>query len=70
MARLSSRDLALERRKALTTPGKKAPAAARSGYSRVRTAADARPTRTRANAPVEPVVPAAAAPQQAKVFTT
>ncbi len=70
MARLSSRELALERRKALTTTGKKAPAAARSGDSRVRTAADARPTRTRANAPVEPVVPAAAAPQQAKVFTT
>ena len=70
MARLSSRELALERRKALTTTGKKAPAAAGSGASRVRTAADARPTRTRANAPVETVAPAAAAPQQSTVFTS
>ena len=59
MARLSSRELALERRKALTTAGKKASVAVGSGDNRVRTASDARPTRTLANAP-EPV---AAAPQ-------
>ena len=48
MARLSSRELALERRKALTTSGKKAAVA--SGSGRVRIAADARSTRTLANA--------------------
>ena len=48
MARLSSRELALERRKALTTSGKKASVA--SGSGRVRIAADARSTRTNANA--------------------
>ena len=48
MARLSSRELALERRKALTTSGKKASVA--SGPGRVRVAADARSTRTNANA--------------------
>ena len=50
MARLSSRELALERRKALTTSGKKASVAAIAGANRVRTASDARATRTNANA--------------------
>ena len=60
MARLSSRELALERRKALTTSGKKAPAAASAGANRVRTASDARATRTNANAEVQDAaVPAA-----------
>ena len=49
MARLSSRELALERRKALTTSGKKASVASGSGSGRVRTASDARSTRTNAN---------------------
>ena len=53
MARLSSRELALERRKALTTSGKKAPAAASAGANRVRTASDARATRTNANSDVQ-----------------
>ena len=60
MARLSSRELALERRKALTTSGKKAPAAASAGANRVRTASDARATRTNANSDVQDAaVPAA-----------
>ena len=60
MARLSSRELALERRKALTTSGKKAPAAASAGANRVRTASDARATRTNANSDVQvAAVPAA-----------
>ena len=50
MARLSSRELALERRKALTTSGKKASVAVNAGANRVRTASDARATRTNANA--------------------
>ena len=58
MARLSSRELALERRKALTTAGKKASVVAGSSDNRVRTASDARQTRTLANAPD----PVAAAP--------
>ncbi|WP_186584377.1 CsoS2 family carboxysome shell protein [Synechococcus sp. MEDNS5] len=62
MARLSSRELALERRKALTTSGKKSSVAAGDGANRVRTAADARPTRTDAAAAVEPTAPAVAAP--------
>ena len=49
MARLSSRELALERRRALTTSGKKASVAVSAGANRVRTAADARATRTNAN---------------------
>ena len=49
MARLSSRELALERRKALTTSGKKASVAVSAGANRVRTASDARATRTNAN---------------------
>ena len=60
MARLSSRELALERRKALTTSGKKASVAATSGANRVRTASDARATRTNANADEAPVAVQAA----------
>ena len=49
MARLSSRELALERRKALTTAGKKASVAVSAGANRVRSADDARKTRTNAD---------------------
>ena len=73
MARLSSRELALERRKALTTSGKKSSAAAGTGANRVRTVDDARPTRTNSAAVAEPasapVVPAAVAPQRTTSFT-
>ncbi|MAR06395.1 MAG: carboxysome shell protein [Cyanobium sp. NAT70] len=80
MARLSSRELALERRKALTTTGKKASVVAGAGDSRVRQASDARPTRTRANASgdanatVQPSTavrskPVAVAPQRTPIFT-
>jgi hypothetical protein len=61
MASTSSREAALERRKALTNGGKKAAGRFTSGASRVRSAADARPTRTN-TAAAEPVVPAAPAP--------
>ncbi len=57
MASTSSREAALERRRALTNGGKKAAARFTSGGSRTRTAADARPTRTQ----VAPVAPPAAA---------
>ena len=71
MARLSSRELALERRKALTTSGKKASVA--SGSGRVRIAADARSTRTLANASdavVEVSTPAVAvAPRRPQTLT-
>ena len=46
MASTSSREAALERRKALTNGGKKATSRFTSGPSRVRTASDARPSRT------------------------
>ena len=46
MASTSSREAALERRRALTNGGKKAASRFTSGSSRVRTASDARPTRT------------------------
>ncbi len=46
MASTSSREAALERRRALTSAGKKAAARFSSGGGRVRTAADARPSRT------------------------
>ncbi len=55
MASTSSREAALERRKALTDGGKKATGRYTSSPSRVRTAADARPSRT------NPPVPSAAA---------
>jgi hypothetical protein len=64
MATKSSREAALERRKALTEGGKQAAKRHSSGGGRVRTAADARPTRTNA-APAQaatPVPPAPAAP--------
>ena len=48
MASTSSREAALERRRALTTGGKQAAGRFTSGASRVRGAADARPTRTTA----------------------
>ena len=70
MARLSSRELALERRKALTTSGKKSSVAAGDGANRVRTAADARPTRTDAAAAVEPTASAVAAPVKPTVSFT
>jgi len=56
MASTSSREAALERRKALTTGGKKAAGRFTSAPNRVRSASDARPSRTVA----EPTVPAAA----------
>ena len=62
MARLSSRELALERRKALTTAGKKASVAAGDKANRVRNASDARPTRTNAAEASAPAAPAPAAP--------
>lgn len=58
MASTSSREAALERRKALTTGGKKAASRYTSAPSRVRSATDARPSRTVA----EPIVPAGATP--------
>ncbi|MFM7313394.1 MAG: CsoS2 family carboxysome shell protein [Cyanobium sp.] len=58
MASTSSREAALERRKALTSGGKKAAGRFISGPGRVRSSADARPTRTNpapaAVAPAEP----------------
>ncbi len=73
MARLSSRELALERRKALTTSGKKASVAASAGANRVRTASDARATRTNANADQADVAvqaaPVAVAPRRTSTLT-
>lgn len=60
MASTSSREAALERRKALTTGGKKAAGRFTSGTSRVRTAEDARPTRSLVSEP-RPSAPAPAA---------
>ena len=65
MASTSSREAALERRRALTNGGKKAASRFTSGANRVRSAADARPTRTvaaPATAPRAEVI-AASAPQ-------
>jgi hypothetical protein len=53
MASPSSREAALERRKALTSGGKKSAGRYSSGPNRVRGAADARPTRTNASLSVE-----------------
>ncbi|MFZ9607851.1 MAG: CsoS2 family carboxysome shell protein [Vulcanococcus sp.] len=61
MATKSSREAALERRKALTEGGKQAGNRHSSGGGRVRTAADARPTRTNA-APAQAAAPVASAP--------
>ena len=60
MATKSSREAALERRKALTDGGKKAASRVSPGGGRVRTAADARPTRTQA----APAAAPAPAPQR------
>jgi hypothetical protein len=63
MASTSSREAALERRKALTDGGKKAVGRYTSGPSRVRSAADARPTRTDPVAVASPVAkPSEASP--------
>jgi hypothetical protein len=61
MATKSSREAALERRKALTDGGKKAASRMNASGGRVRTAADARPSRTQA-APPAPVATPAASP--------
>ena len=58
MASTSSREAALDRRKALSDGGKKAASRYGSGGSRVRTAADARPTRTNTLAPAAQATPA------------
>ncbi len=62
MASTSSREAALERRRALTTGGKKVAGRYGSGPSRVRTAADARPTRTNGDPVVTPKAAAAPSP--------
>ena len=69
MARLSSRELALERRKALTTSGKKAAAAC--GKNRVRSATDAHPTHTDVTPSAEAVAPASvvSSPSKSMSFT-
>ena len=64
MATKSSREAALERRKALTDGGKKAASRVSPGGGRVRTAADARPTRTQAAPAAAPAAAAAPAPQR------
>jgi hypothetical protein len=63
MATKSSREAALERRKALTEGGKQAAVRQSAGGGRTRTAADARPTRT--NAAKAAPAPVTAAPQAA-----
>ena len=62
MATKSSREAALERRKALTEGGKQAGNRHSSGGGRVRSAADARPTRTNAAPAQAPTPLAASAP--------
>ena len=59
MASTSSREAALERRKALTTGGKKAASRFTSAPGRVRSASDARPSRTVVEPAVTSSVPAA-----------
>jgi hypothetical protein len=61
MATKSSREAALERRKALTDGGKKAASRMNASGGRVRTAADARPSRTQAAPPAAVTTPAASA---------
>jgi hypothetical protein len=63
MATKSSREAALERRKALTDGGKKASSRVSSGGGRVRTATDARPTRTQAAPAAAPTSSAPLTPQ-------
>jgi hypothetical protein len=62
MASTSSREAALERRKALTNGGKKSAGRYASAPGRVRTAADARPSRTTAPAPSSEAVALCSAP--------
>jgi len=62
MASTSSREAALERRKALTTAGKKAAGRYTSAPSRVRVATDARPSRTTAPEPAAAAVATSAPP--------
>ena len=68
MASTTSREAALERRKALTNGGKKAEGRFNSAPVRVRSAADARPTRTEAGAAAP--TPVAAAPVASVPATT
>jgi len=65
MASTSSREAALERRRALTTGGKQASSRYTSGQSRVRTVDDARPTRTGAASADQVSAPATPAPMAA-----
>ena len=65
MATKSSREAALERRKALTDGGKKAASRVSATAGRVRTAADARPTRTQAAPAAAPAASAPATPAAA-----
>jgi hypothetical protein len=60
MASTSSREAALERRKALTNGGKKSAGRYASAPGRVRTASDARPTRTNTSPPQAPAERASA----------
>ncbi|MEB3195181.1 MAG: CsoS2 family carboxysome shell protein [Cyanobacteriota bacterium] len=74
MASTSSREAALERRRALTNGGKKAEGRFSSAPIRVRSAADARPARTEvttasASAPAPTPVPASAPPQRSVRFS-
>ncbi|MCT0207854.1 CsoS2 family carboxysome shell protein [Synechococcus sp. CS-1332] len=74
MARTTSREAALERRKALTNGGKKATAQFMSSPGRVRTAADAQRSRTEvaspASAPAEVAPRSSAAPRRASTSLT
>jgi hypothetical protein len=72
MASTSSREAALERRRALTNGGKKAEGRFSSAPIRVRSASDARPARTDgavASAPAPTPVPASASPQRSVRFS-
>ncbi|MEB3308122.1 MAG: CsoS2 family carboxysome shell protein [Cyanobacteriota bacterium] len=69
MANQSSRAAALERRKALTDGGKKAVGRYSSGASRVRSASDARPTRTQMPEPVVKPAPAVQEPSRSQART-
>ena len=69
MATKSSREAALERRKALTDGGKKAASRMNASGGRVRTAADARPSRTQAAPPAATPSAASAKPAAAPAAT-
>jgi hypothetical protein len=66
MASTSSREAALERRKALTSGGKKSAGRFASAPGRIRTAADARPSRTIAAPATNPVAASATPSVQAR----